>query len=386
MDERIHFVGAMTADHLTPQQRETLITFVSAQPPTSLVAVKVFPNFSTSREDDTPNGMIAYYNPEARVDAGVLPEALFQVMQYVKVPGKSESFEVSTENVNAALDQTPQNRFNDAVRHRYGSIKNKDRSYWNPEVGGRDGFAGVFKINSEDGRQHDYYVTARGTVPQYVAQFKKMVAEKTPTWNDLERSPEWIHHVAFGVDGAKRNAGRAMAQIAEACTMDVCRTDDARAYITNPNIMHPETVIPDATHPTHSIASGHLDGNAVVAIYYDVIPLHDCIMQKDAPIFVAAGPYDGLYGFPIGKHDKLVIAGGLPASSGRTVTTAESLPRVSSDFVWEGKNARHADLHQEAFRVIDKNFRKQMNALGWRTKDMVQRMVPVAVKLYADEQ
>lgn len=392
---QIEWVG-VKPDSLTAQQHTKLETFIR-HAGTGLLGVRVFPNFDAV-SGEMPSGMVAIYSPDARVDASTMSDDLFQVMAVKQVlpPPSADTtadtyFEKRLPLIQAAVAQTPEPA--ETVRETTRKpTTNADTHPWAPQLGGRGAFAGVYSCARDgDTRNKDYYFVVRAGLPNYVADLKRDLAIKQPTFRDLIHGEPWNNRIHFARNASSRNAGRILANLGEACQVPVWRMTDMDAKRAGPDCAKPEIAIPDWEHVTHSVESVNWKGQPAVAVSYGVVPSHTCLIDKD--FFVVANPYDGISRFPLSNVDDLQSSMGLPIDTGRKMTSAQlvgaAIPESRLHGVtWEGEDKLrqpHPDLHEDAFRPLGKEFKAAMRQMGWNPEHHAERLLPIAVKIGAPE-
>lgn len=383
----IEYVG-LAPESLSADAKKKLETFVeAANRDNKLLGVRVFPNFDAVGEE-LPSGVVAIYSPDARVDATLLSDDLFQVMAVTKIssPVPQDQADAYFANklkaIQGAVDQAPpkDQTVREAIR-KPGS--NKERQPWAPQLGGRGAFAGVYScVEDGDTRNKDYFLVTRATVPDYVNDLKRDVAVKQPTYRDLIYGDQ----VHFGKNVARRNVYRILSNLAEACEVGIVRMDDLLAKLPNPDCAPCEMAVPDWEHMSHSITNMEYNGKPAVAVSYGIVPAHECL--ADEHFFVVANAYDGISRFPLTNHEDVKAAIGLPMDTGRKVAPSKLLGEpVAAErlkgVTWEGMAPKgtHADLHQDAFRPLGKEFKLAMREMGWNPEHHVDRLVPIAIKI-----
>lgn len=384
----IEYVG-LAPSSLSDESKKRLEAFVeAANRDNKLLGVRVFPNFDVVGEE-LPSGVVAIYSPDARVDATLLSDDLFQVMAVTKIlpPSTAEPdayFANKLTAIQGAVDQTPpqDQTVREAIRK---PISNKERQPWAPQLGGRGAFAGIYScVQDGDTRNKDYFLVARATIPDYVNDFKREVAVKQPTYRDLIYGDQ----VHFGKNVARRNVYRILSNLAEACEVGIVRMDDLLAKLPNPDCAPCEMAVPDWEHMSHSITNVEYNGKPAVAVSYGVVPANECL--ADEHFFVVANPYDGISRFPLSNHEDIKAAIGLPMDTGRKVAPTQLMgaqvpPERMKGVTWEKSTAKqqqhHPDLHQDAFRPLGKEFKLAMRDMGWNPEHHVDRLVPIAIKI-----
>lgn len=394
----------LAATSLRPEQRTRLEAFVEAANATGgLLGVRVFPNFDATSADELPSGLVAIYDMGARVDATLLSDELFQMMAVTKIdtdflpeehvlrktPGGPDAhFASCLKAIEGAVVQQPpkEHTVREALR-KPGS--NKELGVWAPQLGGRTALAGVYSSARDgDTRVKDYFFVARATLPQYVRDLKRDVATKQPTYRELLYGEAWQDRLHYGKNAARRNVGRIMANLGEACAVELVRHEDLHAQPVDADHAPPDVAVPDWEHCSHSIARIDYKGKPAVAVSYGVVPAAECI--NDDHFFVVSNPYDGIMRFPISNPEDVKQAIGLPIDTGRSVAPASlvgaKIPvERTRGVTWEGSpgTGGHPDLHESAFRPLGKEFKQAMRQMGWNPEHHPERLVPIAVKIAA---
>lgn len=374
--------------------------FIRSQPEGDILKVQLFSNFDATSEENLPSGMNVLFRPEAKVDASILSDNLFQTLAVAKIltPEALKDEHFSSAAMMEAVCQFPEDPISGKVHNRQ---TNQEIRAWSPELGGPGSFAGVYSMLRDDHRTKDYFIAARGTAPLYVQDVKKNIASKGadgPTYAQLLGEAEWCNFLGAAQEAARRNVCRTMLNVAEACGVEIMRSDDVfnGAPYQNLELAYPELSVPEWIQPTHSIRA--VRGKVpAVALSYGVVPMEDCLRLEDNHFFVVANPYDGISVFDLSRHEDMMHHSALPADTGRAVLP-ESVSTAIQDYanrkqgmVWEESSGTlvgaeyHVDLHPSAFRSVDKNFKQAMRKMGWNPEDHVRRMVCVAAKIYNPE-
>lgn len=386
MNPLIQCIG-FDASSLTQEQASKLNAWVSGHKAGDLIALHAYPNVDTSAENGNPSGVVAYYRPEARVDAGALSDSLFERVSVAPIKGtyNDEYFETK---INALAEAVPQS-VEDAINGKIRNITdNSDADHWSSDMGGTNSMIGVYSELAEDMRTKSYHLVARGTVPAYVADFKRAVATLKPTYGDLVTKSEWIDRMGYGVNAAARNVHRNMAAVAEAIGVSLFRSDDHHAFTKDDGTHVPEMAVPEWTQTTHTIQAGSIGNKPMILVAHGVITAAHAISNLGEKIFIVGSPFDGIYAFPISRVDQLLASGGLPVDTGRYVAkkdipegATQLYESRSKGIVWEGPSKINADLHPAAYRPVNAAFKSSMKQLGWNPEDHEGRLVPVAVKI-----
>ncbi len=339
--------------------------------------------------------MVAIFAPNATVDSTVVGDNMFQLMAVSKIApfdgAKDEFFESRMSALKNAIDQFSPTPVSSKVRNRK---TNKEVDVWAPELGGSGSFVGIYSKLQEDHRTKDYFVAARATVPLIVQDLKREIQAEKPTYIDLVTGEEWSRKIQYGINVARRNVFRSIANAAEACNVQVTRMDDIFAKLKDASHAPPEMAVPEWEQTTHAILPIAHMGKPAVMFTYGVVPSSECLLLKDQHFFVASNPFDGITLFNLTRHEQIESSGGIPADTGRKIAP-EKLSKNANAFVgrthgivWDGSSkskAEHADLHIDAFKPVGAEFKEAMKGMGWSPEDHVGKLVRVAVKIYNPE-
>ena len=390
-DTLVETVG-FPKSQLTPDQISKINAYIEAQPEGALLGLKLFPNFDATSDELLPSGMLAMFNPGAKVDPTVIGDNMFQLLAVSKVYGDpkqltDEYFNSKLGAIKTAVDQVPEQRISGAIRNN----KSKELDVWAPELGGPGSFVGVYSKLRDDYRTKDYYIAARGSIPAYVQDLKQSIAGSAnpPLYRDLVSADEWKRQIGYGVHAARRNLFRGIANVAEAAGVQIVRTDDMSAVLPNANCAPPEMAVPEWEQTTNAIKSVTYNGKPAVAISYGVVASNECLRLENRQFFVVGNAYDGISIFNLSDHTKIENALALPVDTGRNkapeTISASDISQYKGRLegvVWEGTGKVHADLHPEAFKPINAAFRETMKQSGWNPEDHVERLIPTAIKIW----
>lgn len=383
MDSLHPLITLVGVESLTPAQIKKLNAWVLGHKEGDLLAMHVYPNVDTNGE--IPSGVDMSYRMEAQVDPGALSNALFERVSVTPVSRGADQLtdEYFATKINALQETVPQKTKETINGKLRNTNTNMDTDHWESDMGGENSMIGIYSEFGDDLRTKSYHMVARGTAPEYVADFKRAVASLKPTYGELITNPEWINRIAYGINAASRNVHRNMAAAAEALGVNILRTDDHHAHASDDVLHTPEMAVPEWTQVTHVIRSDAMGTRPIVKVSHGVVPASD---GGDEKFYVLGSPYDGIYAFPITRYSDLKAAGGLPVDTGRYVPRAD-IPTIdekiyatrSKGITWEGRDKINADLHPDAFRPVNKNAMKKM---GWNPEHHEGRLVPVCVKIY----
>lgn len=389
------------ASRLTADQVSKINAVVASQQPADdLIAVRVFPNLDTTSEEENPSGMQLVFKPEAKVDATLIGDNLFQVVAVARIhsdkPLKDEYFMKHSDALAGAVDQFPSKPLSADIR----SLKtNEEKAVWAPELGGPGSFVGVYsKAKDGDHRNKDFFIVARGTVPLLVKDLKQRISAPAGgggvTFRDLLYNEEWRKLMQYNQQAARRNVFRTIANAAEACQVSVERVDDVAAHLADPNHAPPEMADPEWEQSTHSIRAGVYKNKPVALVSYGIVPSEDCLLLKDQLFFVVANPYDGVAVFKLTEHNNVQSALGLPADTGRRLPY-DKVPRNEQAYKgrmegvsWDVNkqttvaSSIHVDLHPDSHNAIDVQFKQSFAQMGWNPTSQVEKLVPLPLKIY----
>jgi hypothetical protein len=393
------------ASRLTADQVSKINAVVASQQPADdLIAVRIFPNLDTTSEEENPSGMQLVFKPEAKVDATLIGDNLFQVVAVSRIhsdkPLKDEYFMKHSDALAGAVDQFPSKPISADIR----SLKtNEEKAVWAPELGGPGSFVGVYsKAKDGDHRNKDFFIVARGTVPLLVKDLKQRIGASAAsgggaggvTFRDLLYNEEWRKLMQYNQQAARRNVFRTIANAAEACQVSVERVDDVAAHLADPNHAPPEMADPEWEQSTHSIRAGVYNNKPVALVSYGIVPSEDCLLLKDQLFFVVANPYDGVAMFKLSEHSSVQAALGLPADTGRRLPY-DKVPRNEQAYKgrmegvsWDVNkqttvaSSIHVDLHPLAHNAIDAQFKQSFAQMGWNATDHIEKLVPLPLKIY----
>lgn len=377
--------GAM--QELTADQKSKLLAIVESAP--SILGLHYFSNLDTTSNEDVPSGIAMYFPPDAKVDATLISDNMFQVLAVSRVLsppyGKTLSDEYFTgklTEISEAIEQYPRLAADGTTRHPH---TNEDRKVWNGELGGVGSFVGVYFQLRDDHRTKDYYYVAQGTVPLVVRDLKQMINEKAPTFQEMLFGKEWKGTVAHASYLANRNAQKNLATLSEVCQTGIKRTKDVGAALVNergervPHMAPPDRAVPTWQQNTYSIRDTMYQGKPAVAIYHGVVPKQD--LSALTRYFVVANPVDGLYSFPISRCTGSNVAG-LPADTGKQLNKSNKPKSIARDIItWEEQNKyEHEDVQRA--NPLTKSIKGAIKAAGWNAEEHIGLLVPLALKLY----
>jgi hypothetical protein len=382
--ENVRFIGNVV---LNDEAKRKLNAFIKAHPEGDILEVRVFPNFDATG-DETPSGMQIIYSTRAKVDGPSLSPKLFETVAVSKIVGPAERlkdahFEKQLSEIAESVSQQPEKRINETMR---SPKNNKQLDQWSAELSGPGAFAGVYSQLRDDHRTKDYYVLTRSTIGAYVRDIQQLAEEERPTYGDLVYgNGQWKKRMTFGTEMARANVCRAIANIEEAAGIRISAKEPDLLYFRNEGEGHPELAVPDWEQQTHSVRQTIFKGRPAVLVSYGIVPSEDLSSKK---FFVIAGPRDGVNVFEINAQNNRLP--GVPSDTGRKVALEKIQvntidPSLVQGIVWEGKaaaDAAHPELHEDAHKPVDKTFKELMRSAGWNPEDHIQKMIPVAAKLW----
>ena len=295
-DAKIHCSGSPCCD----ADRAKLRILVESAP--DMVAIST--HATLELEGDHNSGSVMYFDPAATVDASLISDRLWETLAVSRVkqgyrgdaPADAHfAGKAATLREAFGSGAKPPSALRAAADMR-DPKSNTDARPWRAELGGPGSFAGPFYApNAEDHRRRDYFIVARGTVPQLVQDLKEAIAREAPTYRDLLMNEEWRKRMDNGTYVAERNVQRNLVTAAAACQVSIARMNDVGSKLASPDHALPERAIPEWQQQTYSIAAAMYGGKPVVAMYNGVARV-----VPAAPVaYVAANPQHGVYAFPI---------------------------------------------------------------------------------------
>ncbi len=398
------------ASSLTSVQRDKLDAFVASQPEGDLLALRVYPNLDLTSDEHVGSGFMAIFRPDAPVDATILSHSLFQTLAVVEVPKRNgpeklndKFLESCALAVKGAVPQyAPVGR---TLRPELRIAKgNRERDVWEAELGGPGSFVGSFaQVDAGDHRNKSYYLAARGTAPLLVEDMRRRISAAVSgpggaTYRSLVRDSPLANHMHYVANAAERNVARVLANVAEAYTLEIPRSNDVGAAVMHPDWAPAEVALPTWVQRSHAIREITHNGQPAVALYYGVVPADDCVQAKDARHFVVGSPYDGITSFRLKNMGDVLAAKALPADTGRKVApdqlgsfvgwapgvTGESpggrLPTTTTGVESTSGRLNH-DLHPDAFNPVPTS---SFRTMGWDATQHVERLLPVSIKIWSD--
>jgi hypothetical protein len=360
----------------------------------SIHRIQGFSNLSTHNDDVGPQGLVVSYALDVPVKVDSLGDNTFEYMAIAPVrllPSSSDDSFVDSDfdtteyrqRLNEAVPQyseaSPSLKFRDHTN-------NSDDKHWAAELGESPGaFVGIYASLRPNGREKDYYIIARAGAPLAARELRNelLAGKKGITFGELLENPR----VAYVKDVARRNVERLVAQAASAVCKEIGTIPDFSAYSRSGICESKPFISRDHTlQATNTIERIYHDGKPYVAVFQDVTPAETAGEQ----VFITAGPYDGVFAFPIGnvrgEH------GGFPTSTGQKDPNSRSkqmggdsvLQKRARQAMWEGKvqgEKVHRDLHPEAYHPMNREFENSLVKLGWNRADKSTRLIPVLLKL-----
>jgi hypothetical protein len=335
-----------------------------------LVRLECYPNVDVASE--VPSGVVLFMDPNARVDPSLISNELFQVLCVSRVRGSADDARFERADIGAAVPQFSAHPPSAAA----------DTQAWDAELGGRDAFVGAYFQLRPDHRTKDYYIAARGTAPLVVQDLKRRLSvlpeAERPTYGELVGDSQWSAALRNGAHMAQRNVRRAVATLADACGVQVRVCSDVSAHTVDEHYAPPDRAEPEWEQPLHSIASVIVDGRPLVALYNGVAPREHCQLLGDGRFFVCGNPSEGISVFQLASA-AAPATNALPVDTGKQQQQQQQQSHaIASGLVWEGAEAP-AYAYQSA---TDKRFLRCMKECGWDAEEHVQKLVPVAAKLY----
>lgn len=367
---------------LRPENQVAIDSIIADQNPKRIVS---FVNADFTDGEDMPSGLVSIYSSDSNVHPDSIPQEAFQHTVVCQLLDKVDGSEWTDADF-AGREKTIQEAVrqfasNPPTLNNSHELTSEDDHYWQAELGSPDSFAGIFKkVHGGKARESDstYYVVAQAGAPLVTKQLKQRLLQKGEemTYKQLLEDPDFnqAHHVSM------RNACRLAYNVARALKVPIRHMMDRHSFVENSYQSKPYKAIPNFAQPVSTIQA--LKGD--VAVFHKVRPIKSAYNN----CMVYSGPYDGIAMFSMKGNSNEI---GLPASTGRSQSTVDASVKVDykkrgRGLVWEGMEAKHPDLHPQAYRPIDDAFLEEMKKMGWRQDGTDNRhyMIPVLVKIYDD--
>lgn len=371
----------------TPRDQQAQIAMeamLENYPNDSLIRVMSFPNSNFSDPEKVPSGVLAVHPLDAEIHPDSIPDEMFEYLLVAEIDDPEKKL---TDNDFAGKekllgDTIPQYSSNPP---RLVGLKTKDgddAKTWSVELG-KNGYAGIFKQISPNGRDTDYFVVVKAGAPQACKEFKKLVinGEKRKFADMMmDGNFNYVKHIA------KRNAQRLAHCVAKAVGMEtrVPRIPDVSAFTSASYIAQPYRIEPAPGHcqEISTIEPLSFQGQPCVGVYHKV---RSSCKSADT-CFVMSGPYEGITKFNMRGN---ATGYGTPVDTGilgpgdSNVSKAE-MERRARGFVWEGKDSgSHPELLPGRHQPVDDKFLQKMKECGWKQEGVENRkmLTPVIVKL-----
>lgn len=378
-------VSRITGVTPSPEVKKKLDILLQNDP--AILEVRCFPNADATIEGDVPSGTVFIMDTGGTVNPDVISDNMFQLMAVSNIHAeKGERLNEKAFEDRKLLDkvqQYPEREPSGKVR---SPIDNTDIDVWESTLGGPGGYVGIYSKLTENGRDKQWYIAARGTVPQAVQDLKADILAKKPTYRQLLNDEDWRKKLRYADYLARRNVLRNIVTVAREYKVTVKTMDDHGAYRADPDHGIPERAEPQWEQSTYSIRAVTHMGKPAVAIYNGVVPKEDCQTLTRSQFFVVSNPYDGIVIFPLTRP---ISAIGLPCDTGRRAQftlDAEAIEaRASQGVTWEGDIKHHPDLAPDAFHPISDHFKDTMKQTGgWNPEHHLSTMIPACVKIWND--
>jgi hypothetical protein len=392
MDERVadiyKVLHTQQVKELGTQERLAIEATLENYPEGSIHRICSFVNGDFTDEEDVPSGLLTVHPVDAQVHPDSLPREMFQytvvvpIMDQVNKPDGYTDVDFQGKDKEQALHEAaPEHSSNPVSLEHRDANTNLDQDTWRAQLGGAEGFAGVFKEVKGNGRDASYFIVAQAGAPEACQQFKQNLIKKPKTtFAQLLEDPEY-NYVKYV---AKRNAERLAYNVARALKVPITHTKDVGAYAKTVFSAQPMRAVPRYSQALSSIQPIAFKGQPAIGIFHKVRPK----MQVNDFCMVNAGPYEGLVLFNMNGNAK---GYGLPADVGRNAGELRTLPQKeirarARGITWEGKTDQslaHPQLHPDAFRPIDNAFLDSLKDMGWSQTGLANRryLVPVLVKI-----
>ena len=193
---------------------------------TNLVGGIAYANADASDPNELASGQVLIFEGDAQVSHDLLPHSIgtyFMVAKLQPQEGKrytDAQFQnpKARASLNANVVQYNPDPPSLSNRHPTGG---HDTKPWGPELGREDGFVGVYKVMSENGRDADYYLATRVGLPDMAHELKSHVASSI-TMENLATDP----HLGYLMYTGHRNAARVLHAAARALQVPITDAPD----------------------------------------------------------------------------------------------------------------------------------------------------------------
>lgn len=350
-------------------------------------------NLDVEDPEEAPLGLVVLYDRDAKVHSTGIPNTIGHYLMVSKLlprkGGYNDAFFQTDEmrqRLNSNVPQFNENPPSYALRNKR---TNKDVDVWGPELGPEDGMVGVFKIMEPNGRDAQYYMAVKSSIPEVAQEFKQDIArsDEKLTFSDLvdDRRLHFIDYLG------RRNAYRLMFAAARSLGVAIPFGPDHDHYVPpthavgdDNNVAVPMRAEPEHIHAISSIEPLSQGGHERIAVYNGVAPSTQC----EDECFTYVSPYDGIVRFNMngnGRGLALPVVTGKKTPSTDTSEVASEIKKRAeqSSIVWEQqeKYPEHVALHPEAHHLVDRDFLRSMQQSGWSREDERDIMIPVLIKI-----
>lgn len=266
---------------------------------------------------------------------------------------------------------------------------------------------GVYYELRPNHRDRDYVLVARGNNPNVVRDLRRDLGESAQpvAWGELVRpGSAWKRRLQADAHTAQRNAQRNLANVAQACEVNVATHPDMGVVLPTSHAAEPllantgdaiqvstqrspENITANAvgTQRTHSVREARYDGRPCVALYYNVVPPEDLVRART--LYVVGDPQENVYAFDLTEKSHQrggTAAAGVPADTGRVEGAAPAEWRrataVGAGIAFDASAQLATPPHRP---VHAKEMRTALRRAGWNpTEHPARVLVRMAVKVY----
>ncbi len=324
--EKIRFVPNTLV--VSKATRASLAAFVKSAP--DMLRMDCYANVDASNSEDVPVGVVMYFPPSATVDPTMISNNMFQHMTVTKalkgprgVDLEDKHFQKASKAVGVSASP-PNGETRDPATNRDGRLWISDST------------ACTLGAYYQLGEEKEYYLAIKGSVPHVIQDMKSEIAERLPTYGDLVSKDEWRSLITSAINMTRRNNGRNLVKMAEACKVKIPRDADPHVKLMSFHHVAPEVATPTWEHPTYSIVATNIDETTrVVALYNGVVPPN---LQKDNKSVLSSTIGSNLHIFP-----------------------AMTMNAVPADAV--------VHAQKKGFAAVSGEMRETMKAAGWDVND-----------------
>lgn len=364
------------------QEQIAMESIMENYPDGSIHKVYSMPNANYSDPNNVPSGIVTIHPVDAVVHPDSVPNEMFEYLVVCKINDPENELTDDTFRGKEALlaKEIPQYSSQPPRLIGMRPKQGPDLKTWSPELG-KNGYAGIYKQISENGRDSDYFVVVYAGAPVACKEFKKLVVN-----GEKRKFSEMLMDPSFNYtkDIARRNAERLAYCVSRLLGVQIPQVVDGSAHVSQSYIAKPYRAapLPGWCQDISAIEPVSYNGKECVGVYHNV----RSVKKTTESCFVAAGPYEGITIFNMKGTTK---GYGMPADTGRSSTVQRSvsdstMKKRARGFTWEQRmDDHHPRLVPGKHGRVDDGFLEKMKELGWRQEGVQNRrtLTPVIVKL-----